>query len=254
MAPLFEILDKASGLFVQQRYAEAAPLLEKILATDSHNLDAALRLATAYTNLGQEAKAAKAFARAEAIAPDSPDVRVYRALHDARGAEWRRAVPELERIVAETPNRVPALEALAVIREQQGRAAEAVTLRRTLYSIRQPTPAELLHLGQLAMSVEQTDVALHAFEQARAVQGRAFAHDLELGVLYMAAHRYPEARDALDRVPASHPDYAMALFKRAQLSVLLNEPDRADKIERARQQATAATRALIANERLFQSR
>src|SRR5690242_13213700 len=136
------------------------------------------------------------------------------------------------------PERVPALEALAVVREQQGRLAEAVTLRRKLYSLRQPSPAELLHLGALAMNVEQTEVALQAFEQARAAQGKAFTHELELGVLYMASQRFTDARDALDRVPATHPEYAMALFKRAQVSVLLNEPDKAVKIERARQQAT----------------
>jgi choline-sulfatase len=252
MAPLFEVLDKASGLFVQQRYAEVAPLLEQILKGDPHNLDAALRLATAYSSLGQEARAADAFKRAEAMAPDSPDVRIYRALHDARGPEWRRAVPELERIIAETPDRVPVLEALSVIREQQGRAAEAVTMRRKLYSIRQPSPAELIHLGALAMSIGQTDVALDAFEKARAAQGPAFTHDLELGVLYMASNRFADARDALDRIPASHPDYPMVLFKRAQVSVLLNEPDRAARIDRARQHADAQTRALIANERLFQ--
>ena len=43
----------------------------------------------------------------------------------------------------------------------------------------------------------------------------------------------------------------MALFKRAQVSVLLQEPDRAAWIERARQRADATTRPLIANERLF---
>jgi choline-sulfatase len=252
MAPLFEVLDKASGLFVQQRYAEVAPLLEQILKSDPHNLDAALRLATAYTSLSQEAKAQDAFRRAEAIAPDSPDVRMYRALHDARGPQWPRAVPELERIIAATPDRVPALEALAVVREQQGRAAEAVTLRRKLYTLRQPTPAELIHLGALAMSIEQTEVARQAFEQARAAQGAAFTHDLELGVLYMASRRFTDARDALDRVPPSHPDYPMVLFKRAQVSVLLNEPDRAERIERARQHASAITRPLITNERLFQ--
>ena len=36
---------------------------------------------------------------------------------------------------------------------------------------------------------------------ARAQQGAAFAHDLELGVLYLAARQFEEARDALDRVP-----------------------------------------------------
>jgi hypothetical protein len=44
----------------------------------------------------------------------------------------------------------------------------------------------------------------------------------------------------------------MALFKRAQVSVLLNEPDRAARIDRARRGADDTTRELIARERLFE--
>jgi hypothetical protein len=69
--------------------------------------------------------------------------------------------------------------------------------------------------------------------------------------LYLDARRFVEARDALDRVPSSSRDYPMALFKRAQVSVLLNEPDRAARIDAARRHADATTRPLIANERLF---
>jgi thioredoxin-like negative regulator of GroEL len=117
--------------------------------------------------------------------------------------------------------------------------------------MRAPSPAELVQLGQLSMSVGRTTTALDAFESARRLQGDGFRHDLELGVLYLAARRFPDARDALDRIPASDPRYPMALFKRAQVSVLLNEPDRAARIERARAHADATTRELIARERLF---
>jgi choline-sulfatase len=253
MVGLFEVLDRASGLFVQQRYAEVIPLLERIIKEDPYNLDAVLRLATAHSSLGHEKQADEAFARAQALAPDSPDVRMYRALHDARGPDWQRAVPELERILKDTPDRVPALEAMAVVREQQGRLGEAITIRQKLHGLRQPSPAELLHLGELAMKTQQTSVAITAFEQAQIAQGHAFTHDLELGVLYIAARRLDDARAALDRVPPSNPGYAMALFKRAQVSVLLNEPDRATRIAQARQRADATTRELIANERLFQA-
>ena len=41
MVGLFEILEKASGLFVNERYAEVIPLLERIRAADPNNLDAA---------------------------------------------------------------------------------------------------------------------------------------------------------------------------------------------------------------------
>jgi choline-sulfatase len=252
MVHLFEILENASGLFVEERYAEVIPLLQKILGEDPNNLDAALRLATAYSSLGRSEAALGVFRRAAAIAPRSPDVRTYLALHYARGKEWKEAVPLLEQIVAETPDRLPAVEALATIRERQKRIEDAVRLRSRIYGMRQPTPAELVHLGRLAMSVRQTPLAIESFEKARAQQGNGFGHDLELGVLYLAAQRFADARDALDRVPASHPEYAMALFKRAQVSVLLKEPDSAARIDRARQRADATTRDLIAKERLFQ--
>jgi choline-sulfatase len=251
MARLFAVLEEASTLFVHEEYARVIPLLKSIQAEDPGNLDTALRLATAHSALGHEAQALAAFARAEAIAPGSEDVRTYLALHYARGRQWPKAVPLLERIVDETPNRLPALEALAVVRERQGRLADAVALRRRIYAMRTPAAAELAQLGRLSMSAGQTAGAIEAFENARRQQGISFAHDLELGVLYLADRRLPEAREALDRVPPSSPEYPMALFKRAQVSVLLGEPDRAARIGAARQQADATTRELIARERLF---
>ena len=70
-------------------------------------------------------------------------------------------------------------------------------------------------------------------------------------MLYLSTRRLDHAREALDRVPSSDPGYPMALFKRAQVSVLLNEPDKAGRIALARQKANAETRELIERERLF---
>ncbi len=252
MVRLFEILDKASGLFVREQYAQAIPLLERILAEDPYNLDAALRLATAYSALGQDARAVEAFKRAELIAPQSSDVKTYLALHYAHGKDWERAVPLLEDIVAKEPDRLPALEALAVVRERQGWLDEAVRIRQKVYTMRTPTAPDLAQLGSLEMNLGQIAPAIEAFEKARNLQGSTFKHDLELGVLYMAAGRLPEARDALDRVPSSHPAYPLVLFKRAQVSVLLHEADAPARIDLARRYANATTHELIARERLFQ--
>ena len=43
----------------------------------------------------------------------------------------------------------------------------------------------------------------------------------------------------------------MALFKRAQASVLLNEPDRVDRVRTAWAMADETTRPLIESEQLF---
>ena len=252
MVGLFDVLEKASTLFVEEQHAQVIPLLEQILAADPYNLDAALRLATAHSSLGHDAKAIEAFRKAATIAPQSPDVRTYLALHYARSKDWQQAVPMLERIVADTPERLPAVEALAVIRERQGRFEDAIALRQKIATLRTPNAAELVRLGQLAMQAQQTAVALDAFERARKMEGPAFRNDLELGVLYLSSRKLIEARDALDRVPAARQEYPMALFKRAQVSVLLKEPDSAARIARARQHADRTTRELIARERLFQ--
>jgi choline-sulfatase len=225
MMPLLAKLQKASGLFSAGRFAESIPLLGDVLAADPYNLDAALRLATAHSTLGHEPQAVELFQRAAVIAPKSQDVRTYLALHYARTNEWERAVPLLEQVVAESPDRLTAVEALAALKARQ---------------------------GQQAMDAGRTDEAIAAFERARALQPGAFPHDLELGVLYLAARRYPEARTALDRVLASRPSDAMALFKRAQVSVLLSEPDKTERIDAARRKADAITKPLIERERLFQ--
>ena len=251
MVGLFDAIDAASGLFANGRYADAVPLLERILARDPANLDATLRIATAYSALGNDGRALQAFRRAREIAPRSPDVQLYLALHYAKGKEWPRAVPLLEEVIAGSPERLPALEALADLREREGRLDAAIDLRRKIGSLRPPSPAEQVHMGQLAMRARQTPLAIDSFEAARARQGRAFSHDLELGVLYLAARRLENARQALDRVPPSDPEYPMALFKRAQVSVLLNEPDSAVRIDLARRRADHTTRELIAREKLF---
>jgi choline-sulfatase len=252
MTRLFETIDKASGLFVREEYARALPLLQRIRAEDPGNLDAALRLATAHSMLGHDARALREFERAGEIAPVSQDVKTYLALHYSRGKDWSRAVPLLEQVVAESPDRLPAVEALARVRERQGRVEEAIALRQQVHARRKPSPPELVHLGELAMGVGRTAVALESLEGARAAQGDAFRHDLELGVLYLTERRLAEARAALDRVPPSHPGYPMVLFKRAQVSVLLGEPDQAARIDAARRRADATTRELVARERLFQ--
>ena len=251
MVGLFDLIEKASGLFVAGQYARAIPLLQQVLARDPFNLDAALRLATAHSALGHDAQAVEMFKEAAAISPASPDVRAYLALHYARGRQWEQAVPLLERAAAEAPDRLPVLEALALVRERQGRLDEAVILRQKVYGLRNPSAAELAQLGQLEMNLGRTAPAIEAFERARALDPGRFGQDLELGVLYLDARRLADARDTLDRVPPSHPGYPMALFKRAQVSVLLNEPDRAERIARARQHADATTAPLVAREKLF---
>ena len=93
-----------------------------------------------------------------------------------------------------------------------------------------------------------------AFERARALHaGRLHERSGARGAL-PGARRFAEARTALDRALAARPDDAMALFKRAQVSVLLNEPDSAGEDRAgARDERMRRRGRSIERERLFKS-
>ena len=222
---------------------------------DPHNLDAALRLATAHSSLGHDALAVAAFKKAAALgAALAGRADLPRAALRARQG-LGAAAPLLEQVVAESPDRLPALEALAVVRERQGRRGRGGG----------PASADLppAHAVGRRAGAARTAGDERAADAAgdrgvrggaRASPGRAFTHDLELGVLYLAARRLQDARDGARPRPGVVARYPMALFKRAQVSVLLHEPDQAARIDAARRHADATTRPLIARERLFEGK
>lgn len=252
MTDLFADLDRGSAVFVRGDYEQAREIFDRVLARDPENLMVCVRLAVANSLLGNGGRALELFDRAREIAPGSTDVRHYLALHLLRVGRGDEAAALLETVVAEQPRRLPALEALARIRQTQDRPHEAAKLLERVAVIDTDNPTPLLRLGEARMALADSKGAIRAFEKARGLQGDGeFSHDLELGVCYLADRQPVKARDALDRVPRSHPAYPMALFKRAQVSVLLSEPDREERVRLAYRLANDVTRSLIESEALF---
>ncbi len=250
MSHLFADLDLGSGLFVRRRYPEAIRVFERILEQDRDNLMVCLRLAVAHSVTGRAERALELFERARRIDPGSVDLRHYLAMHHFRAGELDDAAALFESVLAELPSRLPALESLARIRARQGRVDDALQLLERA-AVAGAGAESLLLLGDLLMGAGDTAGAISAFERARDDVGDGFPRSLELGVLYLADRRLDEARECLDRVGPGHPGYPMALFKRAQVSVLLGEPDAAARIRLAMESADATTRRLIENETLF---
>lgn len=253
MTPLFPDLDAAALAFGGSRWALAARHFERVLARDPGNLMAAVQLAACRSLLGQPEAALAGFELARRIDPRSVEVRHFLGLHHLTQGRHDLAAPLLESVLQAQPDRLAAIEALAQVRVHQGRTAEAAALLERAVPLSRNPGTRLVEAGLLRMQLGETGPALAALERARALQGEAFERNLELGVLYLAVRRLDDARAALDRVPAGHPASPMALFKRAQVSVLLGEPDRRERVRAARAGADATTRRLIAGEKLFES-
>jgi arylsulfatase A-like enzyme/Tfp pilus assembly protein PilF len=259
MTHLFADLDAGSRFFGGGRYEEAIAAFGRVLTKDRGNPMVAVHLAVANSQLGRDARALEAFRLATRLAPESLDIQHYLAMHHLRAGRPREAEPLFEAVLASQPEKLAALDGLAAIRESEGRIPEAAILLERAARVAQDPSPRLARLGQLRMAQGDTMGAIEAFERSRAAaasadssaRAGAFQNDLELGVLYLASRRYAEAAVALDRVTADHPGYPMALFKRAQVSVLLAESDAARRLRLAIENSTPETRHLIERERLF---
>jgi tetratricopeptide (TPR) repeat protein len=252
MTYLFADLDEGSELFVMEEYAASIKVFDRVLAEDPGNLMVTVRLAVAYSILGNDERALQLFSRAEQIHPGSIDLQHYLGMHHFRFQRWDLAAPLFEKVLTVMPRKLPALEALARIRESEGRLDDAARLMERVIALKESPAAEWIRLGELEMAMTDTPAAIRAFEEARRLQGEAFDRYLELGVCYLAVHSFAAAAEALDLVPENHPGYAMALFKRAQVSVLLGEPEWRERVRYAYERADPGIRRLIENEPLFQ--
>ena len=251
MIHLFADLDRASRFFVRRNYAEAIDSFQRVLKQDPNNLMVALRLAVAHSARGHDEQADRYFARARAIDPSSVDVRHYQAMAYCQRGRWEDAEPLLVSVVAQMPKRLPALQCLSRVRHYQGRFSDAATLLERVAALQEAPGPTLLEVGRLRMFAQDTAGAIRAYEQASSELGSEFGHFLDLGVCYMAEGRFVEARAALERVSINDSRSPMVLFKRAQLSVLLNEPDSAERIRQAYRFADSRVRYLIEHESLF---
>jgi tetratricopeptide (TPR) repeat protein len=251
MVHIYRDLDVGSGHFTSGNYAAAIQSFSRILEVDPYNFMAAMRLAVAHSVTDQREQAQEFFERARSINPSSIDLRHYHAMHYLRNRQWGLAEPLFESVLLEMPDRLPALQGLASIYVRQGNDEKAMQLLEKVVEIKESPGAEWVQLGQMRMARGDTKAAISAFEQASQILERRFRQNLELGVLYLADRQFSNAALSLDKVSRFHPAYPMALFKRAQVSVLLKEADSEARVREAWQRADDTTRRLIVAEKLF---
>ena len=192
MTELFADLDRGSAFFGKKRYADAIAVYNKVLEKDPRNFMIHLRLAVAYSVMGQREEALRAFLGAGALNEDSADLHHYLGMHYLRFNQADLAAPQFEKVLEKTPHRLPALEALARLREQDGRTDDAIRLYQKA-AAQKHDPLLFLKLGQLSMSRGDSHAAVAAFSSARDLQKQAFRHHLELGVCLQDLKRFEEA-------------------------------------------------------------
>ena len=251
MVHIYNDLDIGSGYFTNGNYDAAIEVFSRVLELDPYNFMVAMRLAVAYSVTDRAAQAQEFFERARSINPASVDLRHYHAMHYLRNRQSQLAEPLFESVLAEMPDRLPALEGLLSIYARRGDDAKVMQTLEKLVQVKASPGPDLLRLGKMRMANGDTKAAISAFEQASQILGQRFPQNLELGVLYLADRQFANAASSLDKVSRFDPGYPMALFKRAQVSVLLKEDDSEARAKEAWKRGDETTRRLIVSEKLF---
>ncbi len=141
---------------------EAIVQLERRLAAEPGSVEGWVLLGRSRVAQGRYDLAAEAFAKAQALLPDDPDLMVETADVQMRAAPQGRfpdsATALLERALQINPNHQRALFWLGAQRLQSGQPAQAVELWERLLPMVEPATAEALR-PQLAMAREQAGLA-----------------------------------------------------------------------------------------------
>ena len=152
MVHLYADLDIGSGYFTSGNYDAAIEVFDRIMEADPYNFMAAMRLAVAYSVTDRAEQAQANFERARTINPSSVDLRHYHAMHYLRNRQWNLAEPLFESVLAEMPDRLPALEGLATIYSRQNNDEKTLQALEKIVAIKASPGVELVRLGQLHMA------------------------------------------------------------------------------------------------------
>jgi protein O-GlcNAc transferase len=139
-------------------------------------------------------------------------LREAEALH--RQGRAREAKALYERILAQDPNDLGALQGLGVLAAQTGQFQIAGSLLERAATLGPREPEVHFHRGNLFNRMELAEQALAAYDQAIALKPDHAAAHANRGAVLGKMDRGEEAIEALDRAIAAAPDFVMAHFNR----------------------------------------
>jgi arylsulfatase A-like enzyme/tetratricopeptide (TPR) repeat protein len=194
--PVFEAVQRAGELIMQEKYAEAVADLESSLKGEPEIPQALLLLSTCYSELGRkdEAKAS------------------------------------LDTVLKEDPANVPALIALANILLEEGKGPDVIALCKRTLAIDNRNPQAYMLAGEVYMDAEDHAQALPYLEKAVDLQPKVSRNRLNLAACLVGLKRFDQAEPMLRDLVREFPDYPFAHFN---LGLLYEEQGRWEEAREA---------------------
>ncbi len=240
-------LAAAAKALEAEKFAEAAPLLEKAVAADSQDFRARFNLAFAYTQLGRDREAVEQYQKVVDQQPDLLPARMNLGMLLLRRKD-PLAAPHLEFAAEKKPDDFRSQYYFAEALAGSGQPDRAAEHYRKALVIDPKSAAATLGLGRTLAGAGRLDDAREQFLRAAALHPRYGDSLLELGDLLEQKQQPAQAAELYLEYLKSRPD-SIAVRERAGVLLMHQKryPEAIEHLEAAvNQNPTAANQAALA--------
>jgi arylsulfatase A-like enzyme/Tfp pilus assembly protein PilF len=219
-------LQAAQKAGADERFAEAAEILERLVARKPDLLDGWVFLATCLEHLDRPEETLAAYRRALELADGAPEYAFYVARQLYKMGRYEEARQHAELMLAGDPGSRDAREMLAAVALNRGDLDEALAQSR---HAGRASEAFRRDLARALAARGRTGEALEVLQGSGALPGDSTepATQNTLALTLLDAGRPAEAAEVLGRVLAAHPDDARAHELLGVASMRLGQPQQA---------------------------
>jgi predicted O-linked N-acetylglucosamine transferase (SPINDLY family) len=204
-------LERGIALHQAGRFAEAAEILEKIIAQTPNDFDATHLLGVIALQEGRLAQAQGLITSALRINPKDAAAHNNLGTMHLRNRELELACVEFERAVELQPNSFSALTNLGTALRQLGRTREALVPLRRAYSANSKSATVCNLLGACLLDTGDAHEAVKLFEAATRAEPDEADGWGNLAVALNSVGDHSKARECADRAVAMRPESSSAL-------------------------------------------
>ena len=207
-------LTKAEEFIQKKNFAEAEPLLKKLVESDPTNYVAWFDLGFTENALGRRDESIAAYRKAVGAKPDVFESNLNLGLQLAKSGspeaeEFLRAATQLKPTNHVAEGKERAWLSLAHVLEPS-KPEEAIAAYQQAATLQPKDPEPHLGAGLLLEKENKFSDAEHEYKEALALDPASSDAVTGLANIYMRGRRFPEAEAALRKVVAAHPDEAAA--------------------------------------------
>ncbi|HKH49498.1 MAG TPA: sulfatase-like hydrolase/transferase [Thermoanaerobaculia bacterium] len=217
-------MQDAKTAVAENRFAEAAEILERLVERKPDLLDGWVFLATCREHLDQPEETLAAYRRALELADGAPEYAFYVARQLYKMRRFDEARQHAELMLASDPGNRDAREMLAAVALNHGDLDEALAQSRRAG---RASEAFRRDLGRALAARGRTAEALELLQASGAAGGADPATLNTLALTFLDAGRPADAAEVLGRVLAAHPDNARAHELLGVAAMRLGQPRQA---------------------------